>query len=114
VLVDTLPNSPNNMVSNKNCYTRLKMVRLISTHSTSSFETFLSAVYNMYDTMFVLQRSLSNIKGLPGEHVIPIEAFEVYEKWRDSDFIRNANNYLTMDASNLVIPHNSGSIGECC
>lgn len=59
------------------------------------------------------QRSLSNIKALPGEHIIPIEAFEMYEKWRENnDFIRSANNYLTMEANSLVIPHNSNSIGN--
>ncbi|XKL65492.1 hypothetical protein PGB90_008912 [Kerria lacca] len=82
VLVDALPNSSNHVVSNKNPYTRVKM------------------------------RSLSNIKALPGEHIIPIEAFEMYEKWRENnDFIRSANNYLTMEANSLVIPHNSNSIG---
>ncbi|XP_065207160.1 E3 ubiquitin-protein ligase HECTD1 isoform X3 [Planococcus citri] len=80
--VDTLQSSSNSS-SNKTCYTKLKM------------------------------RSLSSIKGLPGENVIPIEAFEMYEKWRESnDFIRNANNYLTMEANNLVIPHDSSTLAN--
>lgn len=110
VLVDALPNSSNNMISNRNCYTRIKMV-CVDFSKTNALKSYCT-LFVLHPLTCILQRSLSSIKGLPGEHVIPIEAFEMYEKWRENnDFIRNANNYLTMEANNLVIPHNSGAIG---